>query len=194
MPSAARGGGRGPDARTRGALGRVPGPRLRSHAPGWRARSEGRRNRAGGAAFTPPQNRHHRGYRLPDQSHREVARSTGLGPSARWPFATIAAIIAGHRPDLVVHLGDYYYRESSCPDGEEGCAGSPFGDRWSSWNADFFAPARPLLRSAPWVFVRGNHEGCERGGKGWYRFLRLSRPPNASRILPPISSTRARHS
>jgi hypothetical protein len=39
------------------------------------------------------------------------------------------------------------------------------------WRADFFAPADTLLRVAPWVLVRGNHEDCERGGKGWSRTL-----------------------
>jgi hypothetical protein len=35
----------------------------------------------------------------------------------------------------------------------------------------FFLPARLLLETAPWVFVRGNHEECERGGLGWVRTL-----------------------
>jgi hypothetical protein len=88
-----------------------------------------------------------------------------------WPFATVARLAAGHHPDLVIHVGDYYYRESPCPAGRAGCAGSPWGDNWASWNADFFAPAQPLLAAAPWVMVRGNHEDCVRGGPGWYRLL-----------------------
>ncbi len=74
-------------------------------------------------------------------------------------------------PDLIVHLGDYLYREAPCPPGNAACAGSPFGYGWEAWNADFFDPARPLLRKAPWVFVRGNHELCKRAGEGWFRFL-----------------------
>ena len=88
-----------------------------------------------------------------------------------WPFAVVARLAAAHKPDLVIHVGDYYYRESACPAGREGCAGSPWGDNWNSWNADFFAPAQPLLAAAPWVMVRGNHEDCERGGPGWYMLL-----------------------
>ena len=60
---------------------------------------------------------------------------------------------------------------SSSPAGLAGCAGSPFGDNWPTWQADFFAPAQPLLRAAPWVVVRGNHEDCSREGLGWFRFL-----------------------
>ena len=90
---------------------------------------------------------------------------------AAWPFARVAARAAAWRPDLVIHLGDYHYRESPCPSGNAGCAGNPVGDNWASWRADFFAPAAPLLRAAPWIFIRGNHEACARAGEGWFRFL-----------------------
>lgn len=90
---------------------------------------------------------------------------------ARWPFATIAAQIAAWQPDLIIHVGDYYYREDPCPAGDAGCAGNPTGDTWPSWNADFFTPAAALLTAAPWVFVRGNHETCDRGGNGWFHCL-----------------------
>jgi len=90
---------------------------------------------------------------------------------AAWPFAGLARAAAKLKPDLVIHLGDYLYRESPCPSGYAGCAGSPFGDNWPSWNADFFVPAGPLLAAAPWLFVRGNHEDCSRGGAGFLRLL-----------------------
>jgi hypothetical protein len=88
-----------------------------------------------------------------------------------WPFAQVVRHAAARKPDLVIHVGDYYYRETPCPDGDKGCAGSPFGDKWVTWRAEFFDPARPLLNAAPWVFVRGNHESCARGGRGWFRQL-----------------------
>lgn len=88
-----------------------------------------------------------------------------------WPFAAIAARAAGMAPDLVIHVGDYHYRESPCPEGIAACAGSAFGYGWAAWRADFFAPAAPLLAAAPWVMLRGNHEECRRAGQGWYRFL-----------------------
>jgi len=87
------------------------------------------------------------------------------------PFGTVAASAAAWRPDLVVHVGDYHYRENVCPDGNTGCAGSPWGYGWDAWREDFFRPAAPLLAAAPWVVVRGNHETCVRGGQGWWRFL-----------------------
>ena len=89
----------------------------------------------------------------------------------KYPFAAIAARAAAWQPDLVVHVGDYLYRENPCPDGNRGCAGSPWGYGWDAWNADFFTPAAPLLRAAPWLVVRGNHENCARAGQGWWRFL-----------------------
>ena len=88
-----------------------------------------------------------------------------------YPFARIAALAAAWKPDLVVHVGDYHYRENPCPAGRPGCAGSPWGYGWDTWDADFFTPGRALLRAAPWVMARGNHESCPRGGQGYWRFL-----------------------
>jgi hypothetical protein len=90
---------------------------------------------------------------------------------AKWPFPHIAQVAAKLKPDLVIHVGDYLYRESACPPDNSGCAGSPSGDNWASWAADFFTPAAPLLAAVPFVFVRGNHEECARSGKGWLRLL-----------------------
>lgn len=91
--------------------------------------------------------------------------------SKAFPFAQVAATAARWKPQLVVHVGDYHYREAPCPEGNAGCAGSPWGYGWDAWQADFFAPAKPLLQAAPWVMVRGNHESCRRAGQGWWRFL-----------------------
>ena len=89
----------------------------------------------------------------------------------QWPFATIASTAAASAPDLVIHVGDYHYRENACPPANAGCAGSPWGYGWDVWEADFFAPAAKLLAAAPWIVVRGNHESCARAGQGWWRFL-----------------------
>jgi Calcineurin-like phosphoesterase len=89
----------------------------------------------------------------------------------QWPFARVAHLAAARHPDLVIHVGDYHYRETPCPTSRPGCAGSPHGDNWAVWQKDFFDPAAPLLAAAPWVLVRGNHELCSRGGHGWFRLL-----------------------
>jgi hypothetical protein len=89
----------------------------------------------------------------------------------QWPFPLIAREAAKLKPDLVIHVGDYLYRENACPAGDTRCAGTPSGDNWPTWNADFFTPAAPLLAAAPWVIVRGNHEDCTRSGAGWLRLL-----------------------
>jgi hypothetical protein len=90
---------------------------------------------------------------------------------AAWPFAEVAASVAAWQPDLIVHVGDYLYRESPCPADGPDCVGSPFGDNWETWDTDFFRPARPMLSSAPLIFMRGNHETCDRNPEGWFRFL-----------------------
>jgi hypothetical protein len=89
----------------------------------------------------------------------------------KWPFATVARLAAARHADLVIHVGDYFYRETPCPENRPGCAGSPHQDKWAAWQKDFFDPAAPLLAAAPWVLVRGNHELCGRGGRGWFRLL-----------------------
>jgi len=90
---------------------------------------------------------------------------------AAWPFPKIAAAAANARPDLVIHVGDYHYRELPCPAERSGCGRSPSGYGFDAWYADFFEPAAPLLSAAPWIMVRGNHEDCARAGEGWVRFL-----------------------
>ena len=90
---------------------------------------------------------------------------------AGWPFPRVLARALTLKPDLVIHVGDYHYRESPCPSGMVACAASPWGYGDDTWQADFFQPARALLAAAPWVFVRGNHEACSRAGQGWLRYL-----------------------
>jgi hypothetical protein len=107
-------------------------------------------------------------------------------PVAGWPFARVARMAARQKPDLVIHVGDYYYRETACPAGSDECRNSPYGDRWPTWRAELFDPAQPLLAGAPWVFARGNHEDCQRGGKGWFRLLDADA---AVRACPALSDT-----
>ena len=90
---------------------------------------------------------------------------------AGWPFARIAAAAARLHPDLILHVGDYAYRENACPTGNTGCAGSPYGYGEDAWTADWLTPAAPLFAAAPLVAVRGNHEECKRAGQGWWRYL-----------------------
>ena len=112
-------------------------------------------------------------------------------PVNGWPFARVAAMAAAQKPDLVIHVGDYYYRDTPCPPLVAGCAGSPYGDRWPSWKSELFDPAARLLAAAPWVFARGNHEDCNRGGKGWFRLLDADKdvhrcPARSDAFLVPI--------
>jgi Calcineurin-like phosphoesterase len=89
----------------------------------------------------------------------------------KWPFEKIVKAAAQFKPDVVIHIGDIHYRESPCPLGQEGCKNSPWGYGFDTWKADFFDPAKKLLDTTPWIFVRGNHESCQRAGQGWQRFI-----------------------
>ncbi len=95
--------------------------------------------------------------------------------TAAWPWERVSREAAAQHPDLVIHVGDYEYRETPCPANNPGCAASPAGDNWEVWRLDVMAPAASLLAAAPWIVVRGNHEMCDRGGNGWFRLL----DPNA---------------
>ncbi len=96
---------------------------------------------------------------------------------AAFPLARLSGFVASFQPDLIVHVGDYYYRESPCPAASAGngtttgCGGSPYGDNWGSWNADWFAPAQAMMSAAPMALTRGNHESCARGQNGWFTLL-----------------------
>lgn len=87
--------------------------------------------------------------------------------ASAWPFAAVAYRARQADGDLTVHVGDYIYRETA-----KDCGGTtPCGDNWAAWHADWFAPVGELLAAAPWVFARGNHEDCTRGGTGWFLFF-----------------------
>jgi predicted phosphodiesterase len=97
-------------------------------------------------------------------------RAQACDDPAGWPFPRIARAIAAAHPDLVIHVGDYLYRESPCPQLAR-CAGSPHGDDAPAWYADFLTPAAPIFAAAPVLLMRGNHEECKRNGTGWFRYL-----------------------
>ena len=94
-----------------------------------------------------------------------------------WPYASLVTFAAEAHPDLVIHVGDYLYRES-CDTKATDCPDTPIGYGWKVWNNDFFKPSAPLLATAPWIMVRGNHETCARAGEGWFRFLDHAAPEN----------------
>src|SRR5215470_11591419 len=127
----------------------------------------------------------------------DVGKFQDCNDPSQWPFAKLATAVADAKPDLVIHVGDYLYRESACPAGDKGCKGSPHGDDWPTWKADFFAPAAAALRAAPWIAVRGNHEICKRAGPGYFRLLDptpasatpATSPPPCIELVPQFTVT-----
>jgi Calcineurin-like phosphoesterase len=149
-----------------------PGEAFANRVCATRLRAGDRRVLVDGRALPAPRPRPQRLVILGDSGCRlKGAYVQNCRDPSGWPFARIAGLAAARKPDLVIHVGDYYYRETPCPAGNAGCAGSPYGDRWATWKAELFDPAAPLLAAAPWVFARGNHEDCKRGAAGWFRQL-----------------------
>ena len=128
-----------------------------------------------------------------DIEDQEDGESQSCNRRSKWPFAKVSSAAAAVKPDLVIHVGDYLYRASECGDPDR-CQGSPYGDDWPAWNADFFSPAKDLLAAAPWIITRGNHEICRRAGVGYFRLLdpvlaRGQVPPPCADNIPPYNLT-----
>jgi hypothetical protein len=103
-----------------------------------------------------------------------------------WSFERVARAAARAQPHLILDVGDYLYREDACPAGKESfCGGTPHGDNWDTWNADFFKPGSALLAGAPWVFARGNHETCARAWQGWSYYLDTHAWTGVCQATPP---------
>lgn len=97
----------------------------------------------------------------------------------QWPLAMIAEHIAAAKPQVIVFLGDFFYRERPCPDGQtRWCGATPapiptyrFLDTDYSWIADALIPMRSVFSTAPLLVLRGNHEACKSGGNGYFLFF-----------------------
>jgi hypothetical protein len=83
-----------------------------------------------------------------DTDEAENGKFQDCNDPSQWPFGAVSSAAAVSKPDLVIHVGDYLYRESSCPAGDRGCTGSPFGDDWAAWKADFHAGGAASRRRA----------------------------------------------
>jgi hypothetical protein len=105
-----------------------------------------------------------------------------------WYFKQLADDAVTKDVDVVVHLGDYLYRQGPCPvnntdyldmdtkdcsainlpefakldeiDGIMNFIPGEYGDNWWGWWGDFFWPFLNLFNVAPVVALRGNHEIC----------------------------------
>jgi len=99
--------------------------------------------------------------------------------TSTWALPAVAEAIAARHPDLIIHLGDYLYRE-------RGCLGDTCGYGWLPWRADFMdVAAARLFPVAPLLLVRGNHESCKRAAKGWFLlFDPMPAPARCEAVTP----------
>jgi hypothetical protein len=121
------------------------------------------------------------GCRLNGAKSAAGANQQNCASPAAFPWSYLASYEATFKPDVILQVGDWFYRDTNClTNGTEtypGCntPSSPnyetWGDTFDSWNADVFFPAKTLLAAAPWIMARGNHESCGRGARGWYAML-----------------------
>jgi hypothetical protein len=84
------------------------------------------------------------------RDEKEAGQFQARDQSSKWPFAGLSATVAARKPDLVIHVGDYVYRESPCPPADAGCKGTP--------TATNGRPGRPISS--------GRRRGCSRPHRG----------------------------
>jgi len=109
----------------------------------------------------------------------ELPKVQDCSRSSTWPLARISRNIAKNEPDVIINLGDYLYREATCPVNDQNlCASSPpppgnlpVTGSAASWIADALTPMQPVFDAAPILMLRGNHESCARGGIGFFLFF-----------------------
>jgi hypothetical protein len=88
-----------------------------------------------------------------------------------WPLVKILEAADKENPDLIIHLGDYHYREE-CKVGAACSKMTPVvGYGWKPWELDFFLPMQKLLKKTPIIITRGNHEECSRAYLGYKTLL-----------------------
>ncbi|MBC7538453.1 MAG: metallophosphoesterase [Bacteriovorax sp.] len=88
-----------------------------------------------------------------------------------WPLVKIVEAAGREKPDLLIHLGDYHYREQ-CKPGSPCAKMTPVvGYGWKPWELDFFLPMQKLLEKTPIIITRGNHEECSRAYLGYKALL-----------------------
>lgn len=83
-----------------------------------------------------------------------------------WVFPQLAKSVERENYELLIHTGDYHYREH-CSQEECSDITDSVGYNWAAWWDDFYGPAQGLLKKTPWLAMRGNHEDCERAYAGW---------------------------
>ncbi|WFW29608.1 MAG: metallophosphoesterase [Wolbachia endosymbiont of Menacanthus eurysternus] len=86
-----------------------------------------------------------------------------------WPLKKNLDSIASHKPDLIVHVGDYHYRRAKCRNKQK--CNNIYGYNKETWYADWFEPAKDILSQFSFLFIRGNHENCNRAHEGWFKYL-----------------------
>lgn len=85
-----------------------------------------------------------------------------------WPFKELADKVSTLKADFIIHMGDYAYRNKYTNKLDKVKNEQM---QWFFIREEFFKPANNMLNSAPMIFVRGNHESCNKMGIAWFQYL-----------------------
>ncbi len=105
-----------------------------------------------------------------------------------WVLAELAESAAALDPHFVLHVGDYHY---FWEDDGYWTWGEGVSDRFEYWMQEFLLPAGPLLRAAPWIMTRGNHERCTNKwfGRGFHALFDPRPSGQSAGCATPIDKT-----
>ncbi len=84
-----------------------------------------------------------------------------------WRYPDLVKQLLREKMDLVVHTGDYHYREQCSNPTACAVITKSIGFGWNAWWDDFYGPTQELFKKNTFLFVRGNHEACDRAYQGW---------------------------
>lgn len=104
------------------------------------------------------------GCRLKESNGKKSYQKCNL--ISEWPYPVLTQQVAKEKYDFLIHTGDYHYREH-CSEAECPTYTKSIGYGWDVWWEDFFKPTQVLFQKSPILFVRGNHEDCQRAYSGW---------------------------
>lgn len=105
------------------------------------------------------------GCRLKETKNGNVYQDCSV--TKEWPYSEVVMSLEKENYNFAIHTGDYHYREQ-CTDAKLCPAyGKYIGYVWGAWWDDFYGPTQSLFKKTPWLFVRGNHEDCNRAYTGW---------------------------
>ena len=100
---------------------------------------------------------------------------------SKWPFAQLAESVAAAKPDLVIQVGDYLYRQSACPPGDAKLRAQPVRRRLADLEGGFLRSGRAGPAGGAMDRGAGQSRNLQARRAGYFRLL----DPTPAQAPPP---------